>query len=358
MIPKELISKIRRIEIRTKRLVNDVMAGEYQSVFKGRGMEFSEVREYQIGDDVRTIDWNVTARMGHPYVKRFSEERDLTVLFLVDSSLSGEFGTAGKLKIDVAAEICALMAFSAIRNNDRVGLVLFTDRVEKYVPPKKGRNHVLRLIRELFVEGEQTPEKGGGGVGSWGTRAAGFWKSLTGGGNGAASAQGGKPGLLQRLLLAVRPDGIPRRGERKTDLSLALSYVRQVQKRKCVVFLISDFIGEDCETELRLVNQKHDLVCVVVVDPREERLPDVSRAWSAHGTAGYIDLEDAETGEIITVDLGSEEVRKAFEKQSEESARELTTRFRRLGIDHIRVRTDEDYVVPLVRLFEERARRY
>jgi uncharacterized protein (DUF58 family) len=332
MIPKELIQKIRRIEIRTKRLVNDVMAGEYQSVFKGRGMEFSEVREYQVGDDVRTVDWNVTARMGHPYVKRFSEERDLTVLFLVDASL-------------------------AIHNNDRVGLVLFTDRIEKYVPPKKGRNHVLRLIRELFVEAEHIPTSGDGAPGSWKDRAAGILNNLRSG-NGRTGEEEERPGLARRILRIFQGDGPSRAGKRRTDLSLALSYVRQVQKRKCVVFLISDFLDEDCEKELRLVNRRHDLVCVVVVDPREERLPDVSRMWKPGEATGYIDLEDAETGEIITVNLGDDEVRRRFEERSEKSAIELEARFRRLGIDHIRVRTDEDYVVPLVRLFEERARRY
>jgi uncharacterized protein (DUF58 family) len=358
MIPKELIQKIRRIEIRTRRLVNDVMAGEYQSVFKGRGMEFSEVREYQVGDDVRTVDWNVTARMGHPYVKRFSEERDLTVLFLVDASLSGEFGTAGKLKVDVAAEICALMAFSAIQNNDRVGLVLFTDRIEKYVPPKKGRNHVLRLIRELFVEAEHIPTSEDGSPGSWKERAAGLLSTLRSAGNGRREGGEEQPGLARRLIDFFQAAGPGAAGGRRTDLSLALSYALQVQKRKCIVFLISDFLDEECEKELRLVNRKHDLVCTVVVDPREERLPEVSGTWRPGEAVGYIDLEDAETGEIVTVNLGNDEVRRQFEERSEKSAKELEGRFRRLGIDHIRVRTDEDYVVPLVRLFEERASRY
>jgi uncharacterized protein (DUF58 family) len=358
MIPKELIQKIRRIEIRTKRLVNDVMAGEYQSVFKGRGMEFSEVREYQIGDDVRTVDWNVTARMGHPYVKRFSEERDLTVLFLIDASLSGEFGTAGKLKVDVAAEICALMAFSAIQNNDRVGLVLFTDKIEKYVPPKKGRNHVLRLIRELFVEAENIPTEGTGTQPSLKERAAWILKSLRPPEIVRNNGDENGNGLTRRIRAFFQPDGGVVAGKRRTDLSLALSYVLQAQKRKCVVFLISDFLDEECEKELRLVNRKHDLVCTVVVDPREERLPDVSGLWRPGEAVGYIDLEDAETGEIVTVNLGDRDVRKRFEERSEKNAQELESRFRRLGIDHIRVRTDEDYVVPLVRLFEERASRY
>jgi uncharacterized protein (DUF58 family) len=358
MIPKELIKKIRHIEIRTKRLVNDLMAGEYHSVFKGRGMEFAEVREYQIGDDVRTVDWNVTARMGHPYVKRFAEERDLTVLFLVDASLSGEFGTATKLKVDVAAEICALMAFSAIQNNDRVGLTLFTDRIEKFVPAKKGRNHVLRLIRELFVEAERAPVDADRESESWKDRTVGFRQALSGNRNGSTRASERSDGVFRRMFQALKP-AAGRKDERgRTDLSLALRYVRQVQKRKCIVFLISDFLAEDCEKELRLVNQKHDLICVVVVDPREEELPSVTQSWNPGEVTGYIDLEDAETGEVVTVNLGSEEVRRAFARQSRKSASELTGRFRRLGLDHIRVRTDEDYVPPLVRLFEERASRY
>jgi uncharacterized protein (DUF58 family) len=358
MIPKELIQKIRHIEIRTKRLVNDVMAGEYHSVFKGRGMEFTEVREYQLGDDVRTVDWNVTARMGHPYVKRFAEERDLTVLFLVDASLSGEFGTATRMKVDIAAEICALMAFSAIQNNDRVGLILFSDRIGKYVPPKKGRNHVLRLIRELFVEAEPISEDTRFPSPGWRQRAAGVWKGATGRGNGNDQEKRKGGNLFQRFVQPLRSRARETGYRGRTDLSLALRYVRQVQKRKSIVFLISDFLAEDCEKELRLVNQKHDLVCCVVVDPREEELPSVKQAWNPGEVTGYIDLEDAETGEIITVNLGSEQTRRAFAQQSQKGAVELTGRFQRLGIDFIRVRTDEDYVPPLVRLFEERASRY
>ncbi len=218
MLPKEIIRKVRRIEIRTKRLVNDVFSGEYHSIFKGRGMEFEEVREYQPGDDVRVIDWNVTARYGHPFVKRFKEERELTVMILVDASSSGEFGTAQRMKGEIAAELCSVLAFSAIKNNDRVGMIIFTDRVEKYIPPKKGSSHVLRLIREvLYFE--------------------------------------------------------PQR--QRTDINCALEFLGRVIKRRSVVFLVSDFLSSGFEKLLAIANKKHDLVAIKIADPRETELPNV-----------------------------------------------------------------------------------
>jgi len=216
MIPKEILKKIRRIEIRTKRLVNDVFSGEYQSVFKGRGIEFSEVREYLPGDDVRSIDWNVTARMGHPYVKKYEEERELTVMFVVDGSASGAFGTRSRFKRDLAAELCALLAFSATRNNDRVGLLIFTDRIEKVVPPRKGRRHVLRVVREL---------------------------------------------------LYFEPEG------KGTDIPLALDYLTNVVRRHAVVFLVSDFLSAGFEQSLSVANRRFDLVAVEVSDPGERAMP-------------------------------------------------------------------------------------
>ncbi len=216
ILPREMIRRIRRIEIRTRRMVNESLAGEYHSVFRGRGMEFSEVREYQIGDDIRTIDWNVTSRMGHPFVKKFVEERELTVALVVDASGSGQFGSGDRLKGDLIAEVSALLAFSAIQNNDRVGLLSFTDRVEKYVPPKKGRTHVLRVIREL---------------------------------------------------LYGRPAG------RGTDISTALDYAMHVFRKRSVMFLISDFLSEGYERALRRAARKHDLIAVAIVDPREQDLP-------------------------------------------------------------------------------------
>ncbi len=215
---QEILKKVRRIEIRTNRLVNESLAGEYHSVFKGRGMEFDEVREYTPGDDIRTIDWNVTSRMGHPYVKKFVEERELTVMLLVDASASGDFGTVGSTKRAMAAEVCALLAFSAIRNHDRVGLFIFTDREERYVPPRKGRNHVLRVIREV---------------------------------------------------LTFQPVG------KRTDLSLALESLARGVRRRSVAFIVSDFLSADYERALRLANRKHDLIALSLSDPREQDLPPV-----------------------------------------------------------------------------------
>lgn len=218
VLPKEIIRKIRRIQIYTNRAVDDILAGQYRSVFKGRGMEFAEVREYQIGDDVRFIDWNVTARMGKPYVKQFAEERELTVMLLVDASGSGRFGSVERTKNDIAAEIAALIAFSAIRNNDKVGLIIFTDRVEKFIPPKKGRSHVLRVIREI---------------------------------------------------LYFEPEG------RLTDINSAIEYLMRVTNRRTVAFLVSDFIASDFAGKLRAANQRHDMIAIRIADPREFELPRV-----------------------------------------------------------------------------------
>jgi len=218
MIPREILKKVRRIEIQTRGIVNDVFSGEYHSVFKGRGMEFSEVREYQFGDDIRTIDWNVSARAGHPYVKVFEEERELTVMLLVDVSSSANFGTFKQMKGELAVELCAVLAFSAIKNNDKVGLVIFTDRIEKFVPPKKGKPHVLRVLRELLYH---------------------------------------------------KPAGAG------TDISGALEYLTRGQRRRATVFLVSDFLSENYERALRVANKRHDIVAVTVVDPREREMPDV-----------------------------------------------------------------------------------
>ena len=218
MIPKEILKKIRRIEIRTRRLVSDVFSGEYQSVFKGRGIEFTEVREYLPGDDIRSIDWNVTARTGHPHVKKFDEERELTIMFVVDASGSGQFGSVERFKAELQAELCALLAFSATRNNDRVGLVLFSDRIEKVVPPKKGRRHVLRVIRELLYS---------------------------------------------------EPEG------KGTDIPMALDYLTNVVRRHAVVFLVSDFQTSGYERAVSIANRRYDLIAVDIRDPREEELPGV-----------------------------------------------------------------------------------
>ena len=219
MIPKEILQKVRQIEIRTKNIVNDIFAGEYHSVFKGRGMEFSGVREYMPGDEIRTIDWNVTARFGHPYVKYFIEERELTVMLIVDVSSSGRFGSIDKLKCDIIAELCSVLAFSAIKNKDKVGLILFSDRIEKYIPPKKGRSHVLRVIREL---------------------------------------------------LFFKPEN------RETNINAALEHFNRVIKKKAVSFIVSDFLTDNIyEKELALTNTHHDLIAVKISDPREIQVPDV-----------------------------------------------------------------------------------
>ncbi|MFC1666416.1 DUF58 domain-containing protein [Candidatus Omnitrophota bacterium] len=238
MIPREILKKVRQIEIRTGRLVNDVFAGKYESVFKGRGMEFHEVREYVPGDDIRSIDWNVTARTGHPYVKKFIEERELTVLLMADVSGSGHFGTKNKMKKDIMAEIGALLAFSAIKNNDKIGLMLFTDRVEKFIAPKKGKSHVLRVIRELLYH---------------------------------------------------KPEG------KMTSIGSALEYLGKVLKKRAVVFLISDFMDSDYERALRILNKRHDIIGVSISDPRETYLPDVGLVEFEDAETGeiiYLDTSD------------------------------------------------------------------
>ncbi len=291
MIPKEVLKKVKRIEITTRGLVNDVFSGEYHSVFKGRGMEFAEVREYQYGDDIRSIDWNVTARMGHPYVKVFDEERELTVMLLVDASSSAEFGTFQQMKGEIATEICALLAFSAIKNNDKVGLIIFTDKIEKFVPPKKGKKHVLRVIREILFH---------------------------------------------------KPES------RKTDIGLALEYMSRVITRRAVVFLISDFLAENYEQDMKIASRKHDLIAITITDPREVSLPDV----------GFIEFEDAETGETILIDTSDAELRHSFSTQADQRRAERERILRRINIDRIDIRTDRPYSEPLIRFFRMRAKRF
>ncbi len=241
MIPRELAKKIRYIQIYTTKVVNDVLAGEYESVFKGRGMEFDEVREYQPGDDVRSIDWNVTARAGKPFIKKFREERELTVIFLVDLSASGSFGTMKQTKNELAAEICALLAFAAIKNNDKVGLIAFTDQVEQFIPPGKGARHVLRVIREILT----------------------FRPSRTG-----------------------------------TDIARALDYLGRIQARRAVVFLISDFQAESFEKPLRVLARRHDLIAVSLADARESKLPGIGLVELEDAETGEFVLVDAASAEV------------------------------------------------------------
>lgn len=289
-VPPEVLRAVRRIEIRTRRLVQESMAGEYHSVFRGRGMEFSEVREYQVGDDIRAIDWNVSARMGHPFVKKFVEERELTVFLAVDVSGSKEFGSRLRTKGELAAEVSALLAFSAIKNNDRVGAILFTGQVEKYIPPKKGRTHVLRLIREV---------------------------------------------------LSYRPNDL------RTDIGAALEFAGKVLRRHCVLFLISDFLDEGYERALRIVSRKYDLVALAIEDPREKELPAV----------GLIEVEDAETGRRRILDTSDPALARELADRAASRGDKLAGSFRSAGADLVRLSTAEPYDVPLVRYFEERARR-
>jgi uncharacterized protein (DUF58 family) len=290
MLPKELIKKLRKIEITTRRVVNETLAGQYHSVFKGRGMTFEEVRLYQPGDDIRAIDWNVTARMNDPYIKIYAEERELTVMLLVDMSASQDFGSRQKTKGETAAEIAALLAFSTIENNDRVGLILFTDRIEKLVPPKKGRKHVMRLITEI---------------------------------------------------MSFRPQG------RRTDLGAGLQHLMRVSKRRCVAFLLSDFIDDRFEEPLRIAARRHDVIPIALRDPLEEAIPP----------AGIVLVEDPETGERMRVDFSSAKVRGHFANLVSARRQERGRLFRRLSMDFVELRADEEYTKPLVTFFRARAKR-
>ena len=304
MISPELIRTIRYIQLRTRRAVTTAFAGEYRSVFRGQGMEFDEVREYQPGDDVGSIDWNVTARTGRPHVKRFVEERELTVFFMVDVSASGRFGSAGKAKTEVAAELAALVSFAAARQNDRVGLLAFSDRIELFVPAKKGITHVLRIVREI---------------------------------------------------LSIRPAGAG------TDLAGAMRYLNLVLRRRAIVFLISDFLASEpaalsapaagapiaVTTDLRMAARRHDLIAASIFDPREAELP----------AAGMIELEDAESGRLTLLDTGSRRVRRDYERRASERRAALTRQLRELGIDEIPIRTDAGWVDRLVSFFRMRERR-
>jgi uncharacterized protein (DUF58 family) len=294
---KAMLSGMRRLEIRTRRMVNDSLAGSYHSVFKGRGMDFDEVREYTPGDEVRTIDWNVTARAGRTFVKKFTEERELTIFLVVDISASGNFGSGAISKRDLAAELASLLAFSAIRNSDKVGLLLYTDRVERFLPPKKGRRHVLRVVRDILYH-----EPAGTG----------------------------------------------------TDNVKILDTVNHMLRRRAVVFLISDFQSagdpiaarEQLRRAMRQTNRRHDLIAVHIEDPREKELPDV----------GIVALEDAETGEIIEVDTSRPAVRKLFKEQSLERSGQLKSDLRAEGIDTLQLQTDLPYFPALQRFFKMRSR--
>lgn len=290
MIPQELLKQLRRIELRTSRLADEQLAGSYHSVFKGQGLSFREVRSYSHGDDVRFIDWNVSARMNEPFVKVFTEEREMTVMLVVDASASAEWGTVRASKSRLAAEVAALCAFSAIHNNDNVGLILGTEVVEKLVPPKKGERHVMRVIREIL----------------------GFRPSYLG-----------------------------------TDLKLALETLVKVCKRRSVAFVISDFFADGYERALALAAAKHDVIPVMLVDPRDEELADV----------GLASLEDLETGEEVLVDTSDPAVRQHYREAMAQLRKSRDKLFRKLSLDRVVVRTDGDFVRPLRELFAKRARR-
>jgi uncharacterized protein (DUF58 family) len=295
---KTILSKMRRLEIRTRRLVSDGLVGEYHSVFKGRGMDFDEVREYVPGDEVRTIDWNVTARAGRPFIKKYTEERELTILLAVDISASGDFGSGTQSKRELAAEVASVLALSAIRNNDKVGLLLFTDRIEEYIPPKKGRRHVLRVVREILFH-----------------EAAG-------------------------------------RGTNGVD---ALDFANHVLHHRAVVFLISDFLANGdpqqaraaLRRSLRQTNRRHDLIAVHIEDPREQELPNV----------GLLALEDAETGELIELNTADATVRTRFHEQAAATVERLMADIRSEGVDTLALKTNTAYLPALQRFFKSRERR-
>ena len=314
MIPREILKKIRQIEIRTNRLVSETLAGQYHSVFKGQGMNFDEVREYQPGDDVRAIDWNVTARMNHPFIKKFVEERELIVMLLVDLSGSGLFGSVAQSKRELAAEIASVLAFSAIRNNDKVGLILFSEGVEKFVPPRKGRKHVLRVIREiLFYE----PQRRGTDLNS----ALEFMLRV----------------LPHRSIAVVLSDFLGQTAPTRPEIDAHL-------RRKAI---LSETLGQASFSVLRQANRRHDLVAVQITDRFELELPALGR----------LVLKDAETGEVVEVNTGDERKRTAFAQRQSRSQSELLRLFRSARIDSIQLRTDQPYATALARFFETRERR-
>lgn len=290
MESSELLKKVRKIEIKTRGLSSQVFSGEYHSAFKGRGMAFSEVREYIPGDDIRSIDWNVTARFNHPYVKIFEEERELTVMLLVDVSASGNFGTNQQFKKDLITELSAVLAFSAIENNDKTGVILFSDKIELFIPPKKGKTHILRIIREL-------------------------------------------------INLEPKSTG--------TDINLALRYFNNMIKKRCIAFLISDFMNAGYEDAIKIASRKHDLAALRIYDPREEEMPDL----------GLVRFTDAETGVSSLLDSGNINVRRDYNIWFRQTNAQTTELLNRCGVDHVTLRTDRPYVQPLINLFKKRERR-
>ena len=286
----DILKKVRKIEIKTRGLSRQIFSGQYHSAFKGKGMAFSEVREYQYGDDIRNIDWNVTARFNHPFIKIFEEERELTVMLLIDVSGSNTFGTLSKLKEEQMTEIAAVLAFSAINNNDKVGVIFFSDKIEKFIPPKKGSTHILRIIRELIDFKAES---------------------------------------------------------HRTDISIALQYLTNAIKKRCTVFVISDFMDHGFETAIRIAGNKHDLVALRIFDHRETELVNV----------GMVKMSDNETGEQIWVDTARVSIRNAYRNWWINSDRLVTTLFNKTGTDFANISTNQDYVKPLINLFKRREAR-
>jgi uncharacterized protein (DUF58 family) len=296
MLALEFLKKLRQIELRTRKVINATFVGEYRSTFKGQGMEFVDVREYLPGDDIRAIDWKVTARMDRPYVKKFVEERELTVILCVDASGSGYFGTRSQFKMEQSAQVAATLAFSAVTNNDKVGLLFFTDRVERYIPPRKGKQHVMRLVRDILL---------------------------------------------------FRPE------HRTTDPAAALEFVMRILKHRAIVFLLSDFMGRGFSPDhvripLGIAARKHDVVAIPINDPAEWELPRV----------GLVDLEDTETGEIVTIDTSNAGLRKAYHEHMRGQLARRDRLFKQLGIDTISLTTHEDFTPKLHKFFRLRARRF
>jgi uncharacterized protein (DUF58 family) len=290
MDASEIFKKVRKIEIKTRGLSNQIFSGQYHSIFKGRGMAFSEVREYQYGDDIRSIDWNVTARFNHPFVKIFEEERELTVMLLIDVSGSNIFGTRVAMKEDVITEIAALLAFSAIQNNDKVGVIFFSNKIEKFIPPKKGSTHILRIIRELVDF--KTDNQG-------------------------------------------------------TNIAESLRFLTNAIKKRCTAFLLSDFMDRNFEEAIQIANSKHDLIAIKISDPREYEMPDI----------GLVKFKDAESGQNMWVDTSDYMTRKMYKNWHDENEKYLKKVFLKSGVDVASIRTDEDYVKPLINLFKRRASR-
>ena len=287
---KNIFRKIKKIEIKTRKLVEDYFSGKYKSIFKGTGMNFSDVREYYPGDDVRNIDWNVTARLGHPFVKEFSEEHEQTILIAVDVSGSGDFGTVDRTKIEIASEIASVLAFSALKNQDKVGLMMFSDGVEKYLPPKKSSQYVMRIIREILYYKRQST---------------------------------------------------------KTDITKTLKNINDVCKKPAVVFLISDFIDEGYEKQLRTLNRKHDLIAIKIQDPKESELPDV----------GFVEIEDSETFERIIINTSDSAFRQKYKQMLEDREENLKNMFGKSGVDYVNLSTAESYIKPLYTFFKVREKR-